>query len=55
MTVYSKFFVALFMALVAFLRDHYNIDLGIDEEAATALVGLLTALLVYLIPNGRRG
>lgn len=51
MMAYNKFWVALVMAGVAYLRDHYNVDLGVDEEAASALVGLASAVLVYLVPN----
>ncbi len=48
---YNKFWVCLLMAAVAWARARYNIDLGIDETSATALVGAVTAVLVYLVPN----
>lgn len=49
--LYNKFWVALLMAVVAFLRARYDIDLGLDEDSAAALVGAVTAVLVYLVPN----
>ena len=51
MSAYSKFIVAVIMAFVAWLRAAYDIDLGIDEATATALVGAVTAILVYAVPN----
>ncbi len=51
MGAYNKFIVCLIMAAVAWARAKYNIDLGIDETTATALVGAVTALLVYMVPN----
>ena len=49
--LYNKFWVALLMAFIAFLRAHYDIDLGLDEDSAAALVGAVTAVLIYLVPN----
>lgn len=51
LTKYDKFLVALIMALVAFVRSYSGIDLGVDDATATAIVGALGALLVWLIPN----
>ncbi len=51
---YNKFWAALIMAGVAWARAHYNIDLGIDEPTATAIVGAITALVVFAVPNKHR-
>ena len=51
MAAYSKFWVTMVMAFVAWARAAYGIDLGIDEATATALVGAVTAILVYAVPN----
>lgn len=48
---YAKFWVAAIMAIVAYLRSAYNVDIGVDEATATAIVSGVTALLVYLVPN----
>lgn len=50
----AKFWVALAMAAVAFVRVQFGIDLGLDEETATAIIGGVTALLVWLIPNKQK-
>lgn len=54
MTAYNKFIVAIIMAFAGLLREHYGIDLGMSEEAATVIVGLFTAGLVWLVPNRRQ-
>lgn len=54
MGAYSKFVVAVIMAFVAWLRAAYDIDVGLDESTVTALVGAVTALLVYAVPNKAR-
>lgn len=48
---YAKFWVALIMAVVAYVRAAYDIDLGVDEATATAIVSGITAVLVYYVPN----
>ena len=35
----------------AFVRAAFDIDMGVDEATATAIVAGLTAILVYLVPN----
>lgn len=54
MSAYNKFWVTMVMAFVAWARAAYGIDLGIDETTATALVGAITAILVYIVPNKSR-
>jgi len=51
MTMYNKFWVAVLMAIVAFVRARFNIDLGIDDATASGIVGAISAILVYVVPN----
>ena len=46
-----KFWVAVVMAATAFVRIYAGIDLGLDEATATAVMGGIGALLVWLVPN----
>lgn len=48
---YDKFWVALVVAIFAFLRSYTGFDLGVDDATATAIVGAIGAALVWLIPN----
>jgi len=48
---YNKFLAAAVMAVVAFIRSYFGIDLGVDDATANAIVAAFTALLVWLIPN----
>ena len=54
MALYNKFIVTVCMAVLEWIRVTYNIDLGLDESTMTALVGAVTALLVYAVPNKAR-
>lgn len=54
MNAYSKFIVAVIMAIAAWVRAAYDIDLGLDESTVTALVGAITSILVFAIPNKSR-
>ena len=49
----AKLWVAVAMAVVAFVRVYFGIDLGLDEETATAVIGGVGALLVWLVPNAK--
>lgn len=51
---YNKFWIALIIALVAFIRSYTGFDLGVDDATATAIVGALGAFLIWLIPNKER-
>lgn len=51
MARYNKFWAALIMAVIAFLRSFTGIDLGVDDATANAIVGAVTAALVFFIPN----
>lgn len=49
----AKFWVAAIMALAEFIRIQYGVDLGLDEATITAIMGGITALLVWLVPNAK--
>jgi hypothetical protein len=51
LTQYNKFLVALTMALVYFLQDHYGVVLPVDEGTVTAFWMFISAVLVYAVPN----
>lgn len=51
MSKFNKFWAAAVMAVVAFIRSYFGIDLGVDDATANAIVAAFTALLVWLIPN----
>lgn len=50
----AKFWVAIVMAIVQFVQIYFGLDLGLDQATATAIVGGVGALLVWLVPNKRR-
>ena len=49
--MYNKFIVALLMAGAEFARAAFGLDIGLDDATANGLVGVVTAILVYAIPN----
>jgi len=51
MTKYNKALVAVVMALVYFINQKYGVELPFNEAEANLLVGLLTSILVWAIPN----
>ena len=51
-TSIDKALVALIMGVVFLLNEFVGINLGfITEDVVTTAVGLLTPVLVYLVPN----
>jgi len=48
---YAKSIVALIMAIVAILEQHFQLSLGITEAWVADGIAILTAILVYLVPN----
>ncbi len=48
---FNKFWIALIVAIFAFLRSYTGFDLGVDDTTATAIVGAIGAFLVWLVPN----
>lgn len=53
MNSYNKFLAALIMACINLAQDHYNVDLGIDEDTVSAALDFITAGLIYMVPNGK--
>ncbi len=51
MAASNKFWVALIMAAIEFFRVRYEIDLGLDESTISGALAVLTAGLVWLVPN----
>lgn len=49
----AKFWVAIIMAVVQFVQIYFGFDPGLDQATATAIVGGVGALLVWLVPNKR--
>ena len=49
----AKFWVALVMAAAEFTRIQFGLDLGLDEATVSAIMGGVTALLVWLVPNAK--
>ena len=50
----AKFWVAVAMAIAQFINVYAGIDLGLDEQTLTAIIGGIGALLVWLVPNKRK-
>ena len=51
MLYYNKAVVAVAMAVIFYLNKNYGIELPVTEDQAQILVGLLTAFLVWAVPN----
>lgn len=51
MTKYNKFWVVLITVGANFVQQYWGIDLGVDQAAATTLVNVAGAALVWLVPN----
>jgi hypothetical protein len=51
MQAYSKAIVAAVMAAIGLANTFFNAGIVVDPEAVNVVVGLLTPVLVYLIPN----
>lgn len=49
----AKFWVALVMALVQFANIYMGLDIGLDQETATAIITGIGAALVWLVPNAK--
>ena len=49
----AKFWVALVMAAAQFVQIYTGYDLGLDQETVTAILGGITAFLVWLVPNAK--
>jgi hypothetical protein len=51
LTQYNKFLVALTMAMIYFLQDHYQVTLPIDEDTAASFWMFVSAILTFAVPN----
>lgn len=51
MQKYNKAIVALVMATIGVANAVFNTGWAVDETAVTVLVGAVTPILVYAIPN----
>ena len=49
----AKFWVALAMALVQFANIYMGLDIGLDQETASAIITGIGAALVWLVPNAK--
>lgn len=49
----AKFWVALVMAFVQFANIYMGLDIGLDQETATAIITGIGAALVWLVPNAK--
>ena len=48
---HSKAWVALIMATLLILEQHFGLALGITEEWVTDLLAIIMAFLVWAVPN----
>lgn len=53
-TSIDKALAAALMAAIFLLNQFGGIDVGVSEATVTAVVGALTPVLVYLIPNKKQ-
>ncbi len=53
-TSIDKALAAALMAAIFLLNEFGGIDVGVSEATVTAVVGALTPVLVYLIPNKKQ-
>jgi len=51
MAEYNKSWVALIMAILVIIEQHAGPSLGISEAWLTDLLAIITAFLVWLVPN----
>lgn len=49
----AKFWVALVMAFIQFANIYMGLDIGLDQETATAIITGIGATLVWLVPNAK--
>jgi tryptophan-rich sensory protein len=54
-TSIDKALVALIMAAIYLLNAWTPLSFGVDEATVATVIGLLTPLLVYVVPNKARG
>jgi len=47
----NKTYVALIMAILVIIEQHSELKLGIGEAWVTDLIAIISAFLVWLVPN----
>lgn len=52
-TRHNKLWVALIMAALMFIKNYTQIDLGVDPETASNILSVITAVLVWFVPNSK--
>lgn len=50
-TSIDKALVALVMGFLFILNSVFGLDFGVDEQTVASIIGFLTPVLVYFIPN----
>jgi hypothetical protein len=50
-TSIDKALVAIIMGALYVLNGVFNIDLGIGQETVAGIIGAVTPILVWLVPN----
>jgi hypothetical protein len=53
MSKFSKALVSLILSAAYLLNTTLNIDIGVSEEALSALIVGITPILVYFFPNSK--
>jgi len=51
MSQYDKAIVAILIPLIAWLNQKYGFKFPVDADTLSAIVGMITAAAVYLVPN----
>lgn len=51
LTQYNKAFVAIIMIAVYLVNKKYGIELPVDDQTATIILGMIISALTYAIPN----
>lgn len=51
LTQYNKAFVAIIMVLVYLINKKYGVELPIDDQTATIVLGMIISALTYIVPN----
>jgi multisubunit Na+/H+ antiporter MnhF subunit len=50
-TAYDKAIVPILMGIIACINQRYGFHLNADPAALTAIVGAISTLIVYFVPN----
>ena len=50
-TSIDKALVALIMGILYIVNSIWGINIGVSEQTITTIIGILTPIIVYLVPN----